>query len=47
MRIGYLGVSMWLCQAVRQVLKHGVFQGRAQRDLSRIVEIVEDGTRKR
>jgi 3-hydroxyisobutyrate dehydrogenase-like beta-hydroxyacid dehydrogenase len=28
------------------VLKHGVFQGRAQQDLSHIVQIVEDGTRK-
>jgi len=41
-----LGVPMWVCQAVRLVLKHGVFQGRAQQDMSRIVEIVEDGTRK-
>jgi 3-hydroxyisobutyrate dehydrogenase-like beta-hydroxyacid dehydrogenase len=41
-----LGVPMWVCQAVRLVLKHGVFEGRAQQDLSRIVEIVEDGTRK-
>jgi 2-hydroxy-3-oxopropionate reductase len=41
-----LGVPMWVCQAVRLVLKHGVFQGRAQQDLSRIVEIIEDGTRK-
>ena len=40
-----LGVPMWVCQAVRLVLKHGVFQGRAQQDLSRIVQIVEDGTR--
>jgi 3-hydroxyisobutyrate dehydrogenase-like beta-hydroxyacid dehydrogenase len=40
-----LGVPMWVCQAMRLVLKHGVFQGRAQQDLSRIVEIVEDGTR--
>ncbi|MDE2005373.1 MAG: NAD(P)-dependent oxidoreductase [Rhodospirillales bacterium] len=38
-----LGVPMWVCQAVRLVLKHGVFQGRAGQDLSRIVEIVEDG----
>ena len=38
-----LGVPMWVCQAVRLVLKHGVFQGRAQQDMSRIVEIVEDG----
>jgi 2-hydroxy-3-oxopropionate reductase len=41
-----LGVPMWVCQAVRLVLKHGMFQGRAQHDLSRIVEIIEDGTRK-
>jgi len=41
-----LGVPMWVCHAVRLVLKHGVFQGRAQQDLSRIVQIVEDGTRK-
>ena len=41
-----LGVPMWVCQAVRLVLKHGVFQGRAQQDLSHIVQIVEDGMRK-
>jgi len=41
-----LGVPMWVCQAVRLVLKHGMFQGRTQHDLSRIVEIIEDGTRK-
>jgi 2-hydroxy-3-oxopropionate reductase len=41
-----LGVPMWVSQAVRLVLKHGVFQGRAQQDLSRVVEIIEDGTRK-
>jgi 2-hydroxy-3-oxopropionate reductase len=41
-----LGVPMWVCHAVRLVLKHGVFQGRAQQDLSRIVQIVEDATRK-
>jgi len=40
-----LGVPMWVSQAVRLVLKHGVFQGRAQQDMSRIVEIIEDGTR--
>jgi 2-hydroxy-3-oxopropionate reductase len=40
-----LGVPMWVCQAVRLVLKHGVFQGRAQQDLSNIVRIIEDGTR--
>jgi 3-hydroxyisobutyrate dehydrogenase-like beta-hydroxyacid dehydrogenase len=41
-----LGVPMWVSQTVRLVLKHGVFQGRAQQDLSRVVEIIEDGTRK-
>jgi 3-hydroxyisobutyrate dehydrogenase-like beta-hydroxyacid dehydrogenase len=41
-----LGVPMWVSQAVRLVLKHGVFLGRAQQDLSRVVEIIEDGTRK-
>ena len=41
-----LGVPMWVSQAVRLVLKHAVFQGRAQQDMSRIVEIIEDGTRK-
>ena len=40
-----LGVPMWVCQAVRLVFKHGVFQGRAQQDMSRVVQIVEDGTR--
>lgn len=42
-----LGVPMWVCQAARLVLKHGVFQGRAQQDLSRTVEIIEDGARHR
>jgi 2-hydroxy-3-oxopropionate reductase len=37
---------LWVCQAARLVLKHGVFQGRAQQDLSRIVQIIEGGTRK-
>jgi 3-hydroxyisobutyrate dehydrogenase-like beta-hydroxyacid dehydrogenase len=39
-----LGVPMWVCQAVRLVMKHGVFQGRAKQDLSRIVQIIEEGT---
>jgi 3-hydroxyisobutyrate dehydrogenase-like beta-hydroxyacid dehydrogenase len=39
-----LGVPMWVCQAARLVLKHGVFAGRAQQDLSRAIEIVEQGT---
>lgn len=42
-----LGVPMWVSQAVRLMLKHAVFQGRAQQDMSRIVEIIEDGMRKK
>jgi 2-hydroxy-3-oxopropionate reductase len=41
-----LGVPMWVCQAARLVVKHGVFQGRAAHDVSRIVQIIEDGARK-
>jgi 2-hydroxy-3-oxopropionate reductase len=41
-----LGVPMWVCQAARLVLKHGVFQGRSQQDLSRTIEIIESGTQK-
>jgi 3-hydroxyisobutyrate dehydrogenase-like beta-hydroxyacid dehydrogenase len=41
-----LGVPMWVCQAARLVVKHGVYQGRAQHDVSRIVQIIEDGARK-
>lgn len=41
-----LGVPMWVCQATRLVLKHGVFQGHAQADLARVPEIVEAGTGK-
>ena len=41
-----LGVPMWVCQAARLVVKHGVFQGRAKHDVSRIVQIIEDGARR-
>jgi 3-hydroxyisobutyrate dehydrogenase-like beta-hydroxyacid dehydrogenase len=41
-----LGVPMWVCQAARLVVKHGVFQGRGGHDVSRIVQIIEDGARK-
>jgi 3-hydroxyisobutyrate dehydrogenase-like beta-hydroxyacid dehydrogenase len=41
-----LGVPMWVCQAARLVLRHGVYQGRAQQDMSRVAEIIEDGARK-
>ena len=36
-----LGVPMWVCQAVRLVFKHGVFEGRGQQDLSRVIEVVD------
>jgi 2-hydroxy-3-oxopropionate reductase len=41
-----LGVPMWVCQAARLVLKHGIYQGRAQQDMSRVAEIIEEGARK-
>ncbi len=39
-----LGVPMWVCQAARLVLLHGKFNGFGQRDLSRIVQLVEGRT---
>jgi 3-hydroxyisobutyrate dehydrogenase-like beta-hydroxyacid dehydrogenase len=36
-----LGVPMWVCQAARLVLKHIVFQGHAQQDLSRVAQFIE------
>jgi 3-hydroxyisobutyrate dehydrogenase-like beta-hydroxyacid dehydrogenase len=41
-----LGVPMWVCQSVRLFLKQAMYQGRAGQDISRIVEVVEGGTRK-
>ena len=41
-----LGIPMWVCQAARLVLKHGIFQGRGSHDMSRVVQIIEEGTRK-
>ncbi|MBI1396882.1 MAG: NAD-binding protein [Betaproteobacteria bacterium] len=38
-----LGVPMWVCQAARQVLKHRMFQGHGRDDLSRVIEIIEEG----
>ena len=40
-----LGVPMWVCQAARLVLKHGIYQGRAQQDMWRVAEMIEDGAR--
>ncbi len=38
-----LGVPMWVCQAARLVYKHAMFEGKAEMDISRMVEIVEKG----
>ena len=38
-----LGVPMWVCQAARLVYKHAMFEGRGNQDLSRLVEVVENG----
>lgn len=40
------GVPMWVCQSVRLFLKSAIYQGRAGQDISRIIEVVEAGTRK-
>jgi 3-hydroxyisobutyrate dehydrogenase-like beta-hydroxyacid dehydrogenase len=42
-----LGVPMWVCQATRLVLKHAMIQGRGGEDLSRTVQIIEEGARAR
>jgi 2-hydroxy-3-oxopropionate reductase len=42
-----LGVPMWVCQAARLVLLHGVFQGRGGQDLSRVVQMIEEGVQSR
>ena len=40
-----LGVPMWVCQAARLVYKHAMFEGRGDADLTRLVEVVEQGAR--
>lgn len=40
-----LGVPMIVCQMVRLVFKHAVFQGRAQHDLSQFIQIIADAAR--
>ncbi len=35
-----LGVPMWVCQAARLVLKHIMFQGHAQQDMSRVAQLI-------
>lgn len=41
-----LGVPMSICQMARLALKHASFSGRGKQDLSRYVQIIEEGTRK-
>lgn len=38
-----LGVPMWVCEAARLVMKHAVFEGRANLDMTQIVEVIERG----
>jgi 3-hydroxyisobutyrate dehydrogenase-like beta-hydroxyacid dehydrogenase len=38
-----LGVPMWVCQAVRLVFKHAIFEGSPDDDLTSIVRYVERG----
>ena len=32
---------MWVCQVVRLVFKHGMFERRGQQDLSRVVKLID------
>ena len=38
-----LGVPMWVCQAARLVYLHAVFEGRGKQDMTRLVEVIENG----
>ena len=38
-----LGVPMWVCQATRLALRHAVYQGRGQHDISTFVQTIEEG----
>lgn len=38
-----LGVPMWLCQMARLVYKHAIFDGRADDDISTMVQVIEKG----
>lgn len=38
-----LGVPMWVCHAARLALKHAMFEGRGNEDLTRMVQTIERG----
>ena len=38
-----LGVPMWVCQVARLALKHAMFDGRGNEDITRFVETIERG----
>jgi 3-hydroxyisobutyrate dehydrogenase-like beta-hydroxyacid dehydrogenase len=38
-----LGIPMWVCQAARLMYKHAMFQGMADKDITELVRIVENG----
>jgi len=38
-----LGVPMWVCQAARQMYKHAMFAGMADKDITELVRVVETG----
>jgi 2-hydroxy-3-oxopropionate reductase len=40
-----LGIPMWVCQAARLMLKHAMYRGMEQKDITEIVTLVEDGAR--
>ncbi len=38
-----LGIPMWVCQAAASIYKHAMFEGKADKDITEIVKMVERG----
>lgn len=38
-----LGIPMWVCQAARLMYKHAMFEGKADKDITELVKVVEKG----
>jgi 3-hydroxyisobutyrate dehydrogenase-like beta-hydroxyacid dehydrogenase len=40
-----LGIPMWVCQAARLMYKHAMFRGMAQKDITELVTLIEEGAK--
>lgn len=38
-----LGIPMWVCQAAANIYKHAMYEGKADKDITEIVKIIEKG----